>query len=744
MGGPTWWEWRKPQSPLKAEWIEMRADYHERKKGKELGNRVMLYVHGGAYYFGSVDEHRYQMQRHARKLKARVFAPEYRLAPQFPFPCGLQDCLAAYLFLLETIDPSAIVLAGDSAGGGMVMSMLVMLRDQGVPMPAGAVLISPWVDLSHSFPSVAGENPLDYIPPCGFHHKPSMAWPPPNAEEMGAIRDGAKVIREALSKVEDRSADVGSRTAAVDSVPLEQTAGDDETYRRQSEAVSRMLTVDVDGEKVKLTDQIQVGSPPPPTSLSRPPAYSQTQMYTTNDLLSHPLVSPVLQPTLGGLPPLLIMVGGAEMLRDEQIFLAHKCANPAKYAPFEHTMTAEDKVKLGRFAPTPVQLQVWDDLCHVAPTLSFTRPAKYMYRAVAQFSAWALARAQRTSIMIPISDDVSSLSSSDSSSTDDGRTSSENQVSGRDLHDPEAGKQVGRAGDSLPPFVDSMIRQRVTFRGVFLPLPPESELPGCTLKPNDVGAVQSGPVARWIEARRRWDVKFARAKVKVHEKMAKEMAEGYLSFGDGEIPPPSALAGRRRSPAAAKSWTKGKRRSAGLALWSLWGSAHDKVRVTREAASRAGGVNDEEEGVERPRGVQSRGLSYKGVKDENQTGEASSSVSGTTATAGKEKSVASIGRRGTLVEDLLQERKVKEEHNKKLLGPEYAATGVAGRRPTVDGVAVPFSLGGGTAASSMVTLNSEITPAAAESAVDGGEDGVNGSVVENGGIREAGTAEAKA
>jgi acetyl esterase/lipase len=76
VGGKTWWQWRRPGSKLRAEWIEMRSDYLERKK---LGNegkakRIMLYVHGGAYFFGSVDEHRYQMQRHARKLKARVFA----------------------------------------------------------------------------------------------------------------------------------------------------------------------------------------------------------------------------------------------------------------------------------------------------------------------------------------------------------------------------------------------------------------------------------------------------------------------------------------------------------------------------------------------------------------------------------------------------------------------------------------------------------------------------------------------
>lgn len=112
-------------------------------------------------------------------------------------------------------------------------------------------------------------------------------------------------------------------------------------------------------------------------------------------------------------------------------------------------------------------------------------------------------------------------------------------------------------------------------------------------------------------------------------------------------------------------------------------------------------------------------MSYRGVTDENQTGETTSSsgtsdalrketsaLSGTTA-LDKETSVVS-GRRGTVVEGLLKERKEKEEENEKLLGPGHTVTGVAGRRPTVEGVAMPFSLGGGgTAGSSMVTLNSE-------------------------------------
>jgi acetyl esterase/lipase len=74
VGGETWWQWRRPGGDLKAEWIEMRSDFQERSRTNDPVKRVMLYVHGGAYFFGSVDAHRYQLQRHARKLKARVLA----------------------------------------------------------------------------------------------------------------------------------------------------------------------------------------------------------------------------------------------------------------------------------------------------------------------------------------------------------------------------------------------------------------------------------------------------------------------------------------------------------------------------------------------------------------------------------------------------------------------------------------------------------------------------------------------
>lgn len=225
--------------PLKAEWVEMKSDYHERKKNADAGNRVMLYVHGGAYFFGSVDEHRYQIQRHARKLKARALAPRYRLAPQFPFPCGLQDCLATYLYLLTQQDPSTIVLAGDSAGGGMVLSLLVILRDRGIPLPAGAVLISPWVDLTHSFPSVSDDCPLDYIPPSGFHHKPSMAWPPPDEGELDELKKQAIQQKKELAK------------EAPEPNPEAPTA------KQIGEATTRLALV-IDGENVEIKEQLQV------------------------------------------------------------------------------------------------------------------------------------------------------------------------------------------------------------------------------------------------------------------------------------------------------------------------------------------------------------------------------------------------------------------------------------------------------------------------------------------------------
>nr|ATJ00694.1 putative lipase [Aspergillus niger] len=551
VGGSEWWQWRGPAEDLKGEWIEMKDDYNERKQTSRdhpSQKRIMLYIHGGAYFFASLDTHRYQMQRHARKLKGRVFAPKYRLAPQFPFPCSLQDSLAAYLYLLEDHDPKEIIFAGDSAGGGMVFSMLVICRDQGLPLPAGAILISPWVDLTHSFPSIVADNPGDYIPPYGFRHKPSAAWPPPNADELRELKKGLKKHpprqSEALKAIPNDSE--AEDTAAKGYSSRRNSAAD---AKRACDIEHETVKVVLDGETVEVKDQIH--------------------MYTTNELLSHPLVSPVFQPSLGGLPPLLIQSGGGEMLRDEQFYIAHKAANPTAYPPSDKFLDEHDPSReiLRKYPGTHVQLQVWDDLCHVAPTLSFTRPAKYMYRAIAQFGAWALACAQKEEVEI---EDQRSGSSSDSENPGDATNGTANGT---------AVASVGKAGDPLPAFKDRMIRQRVDKRGNIYPLDPPSECPVLQIPSSEVGTFNPKLVRGWLAAKEEWDEKFAKEKLRVQRQRIKELAYGLQAFKD-ELPPPSSLAARRHAPGVLPSKTG--RKSYPMTMWSRLASKQDERSIAKE------------------------------------------------------------------------------------------------------------------------------------------------------------------
>jgi monoterpene epsilon-lactone hydrolase len=110
--------------------------------------RVIYYLHGGAYFMGSVNTHRELISRLSRAARARAIAIDYRLAPENPFPAAVEDSTSAYRWLISTgVDPARLVIAGDSAGGGLTLATLVALRDAGEPLPAAAVCLSPWVDL---------------------------------------------------------------------------------------------------------------------------------------------------------------------------------------------------------------------------------------------------------------------------------------------------------------------------------------------------------------------------------------------------------------------------------------------------------------------------------------------------------------------------------------------------------------------------------------------------------------------
>ena len=111
-------------------------------------DRVILYVHGGGYVLGSLATHRSLVSRLARASHTRALSVDYRLAPEHPFPAAVDDATAAYRWLLGTgVEASRVVIAGDSAGGGLTLATLLALRDAGDPLPAAGVCLSPWADL---------------------------------------------------------------------------------------------------------------------------------------------------------------------------------------------------------------------------------------------------------------------------------------------------------------------------------------------------------------------------------------------------------------------------------------------------------------------------------------------------------------------------------------------------------------------------------------------------------------------
>jgi acetyl esterase/lipase len=125
-------------------------------------NSAVLYIHGGAWFLGSTNTHRRLAGALAKVSGVRVLSINYRLAPEHPFPAALEDCQAAYEWLLAGgISPGKIIVAGDSAGGNLALALLVSLRDLGKPLPAGVVAISPVTDMTGSGASYRTRRELD-------------------------------------------------------------------------------------------------------------------------------------------------------------------------------------------------------------------------------------------------------------------------------------------------------------------------------------------------------------------------------------------------------------------------------------------------------------------------------------------------------------------------------------------------------------------------------------------------------
>lgn len=122
---------------------------------ESLDGRCLLYLHGGGYVTGGAGSHTKMAAWVGKAVRARVWLPEYRLAPENVYPTARQDAVAVYASLLaEGQDPARVILAGDSAGGGLALATTLAIKHAGLPMPGALVLLSPWLDLSLSGDSV--------------------------------------------------------------------------------------------------------------------------------------------------------------------------------------------------------------------------------------------------------------------------------------------------------------------------------------------------------------------------------------------------------------------------------------------------------------------------------------------------------------------------------------------------------------------------------------------------------------
>ena len=131
----------------------------------------VLYLHGGGYVTGSPGTHRGLTSRIARDAHVCVAVPDYRLAPEHPHPAAVDDALAAYKGLLDQgIPANKIIIAGDSAGGGLSLALALRLKDAPLPQPAGIVLLSPFTDLTHSGASMNAPQQKEWLLTKSFIH----------------------------------------------------------------------------------------------------------------------------------------------------------------------------------------------------------------------------------------------------------------------------------------------------------------------------------------------------------------------------------------------------------------------------------------------------------------------------------------------------------------------------------------------------------------------------------------------
>ncbi|GBC03562.1 hypothetical protein RclHR1_00520014 [Rhizophagus clarus] len=320
-------EWKDLKDDgINTEWIQVPNDGWEKREIR----KTILFLHGGGYCLCSKESHRGITSSLAKKADTRVLAINYRLAPQNQFPAALQDALAAYLYLLnppkdagfEPINPKNIVISGVSAGGGLSLALGLAIRDAGLPSCAGIAGWSPFVDLTYSTPSITDDESVDYI-----------------SNPTGGINySESQVTKEFKEKA-------AALTAKIKNQNL--------------------------GPKIWHE------------SFDRPDG--RFQIYAPNEGLAIPYVSPMLAESLGDLPPLLLVAGDDERLRDEAIYFAHRSVEPAKYKGPSYNAGKFEKSPFQ--VPTNTTLEIYEEMPHVfqafehaCTTTSYERTVEFIDR----------------------------------------------------------------------------------------------------------------------------------------------------------------------------------------------------------------------------------------------------------------------------------------------------------------------------------------------------------------------------
>jgi acetyl esterase/lipase len=194
--------------------------------------RTVIHFHGGGYCIGSAVMARGWAARLSARTGCRVVLPEYRLAPEHPHPAALEDARAVMRAISGETKPGSLVVSGDSAGGGLALALLLSLRDAGQELPAGCILLSPWLDLARdrrAIPELVRSDVLlspGWLDACARAYAGSLDWESPSVSPLHGGHAGLPPLLIQAGTAELLAPDAGLLAASASA------AGVDTTYTR--------------------------------------------------------------------------------------------------------------------------------------------------------------------------------------------------------------------------------------------------------------------------------------------------------------------------------------------------------------------------------------------------------------------------------------------------------------------------------------------------------------------------------